>query len=579
MAKKKLNLKRIAIVSPLYGSDLSDNLSALCRTFITELKNNFDITVITSCAKNDSTWKNTYLEGEQFTDDTRILRFPVSFERKKNRREGYDKFLSEFWKPGTEEVKWFIDQGPYSPALCNYLHNNYSFYDSIFFLDCESYTTAVCMLGLSNAILIPLVRDKKLLSIFHFKKVFAQPVAFIFQNQEEQDFVYSLFPETKEKPFVLECDKAEELSNLINQVNYTGNKKTSDVWNWDTYINRKLTPAFKKNNIAVVFSSDDRYVYILSVALQSMVEQTSPDWNYDICIISDGIEEKKKDILRLICLGKKNISLRFLEISQLLDTVHLKTWKNRISRTTFARLYIPELFSEYTKVLSLDGDIIVKKDVSELYNIEVGDNYFGAVPDVGLHYRYKFRVYEYKYLERIGILNKDNYFNAGVLLFNINEFKKNYSVASMIEMIAVNKFHFDEQDAFNVFAQNHVKLLPYNWNLFWHVSVLIQEILLLDPEYVEAKKNPYILHYSGGILPITCENPEYASEYWAVARKSPCYELLLNMLIKNYNKDVFPALSKKESTVVWLMKGIRKKIKKYGFIKTIKYCMYRLKYE
>lgn len=572
------NRKRIAIVSPLYEADLSDNISLTCKNLITELKNSFDLTILTTCAKESFSWKNTYPEGEHLIDNTRVLRFPVKCLRKKNKYIGYHRFLYKEWSPNEEEVKWFDEQGPYAIDLCNYLHSFYIAFDVIIFLDSESYTTAVCMLGIPNALLMPLIQNQEILQMFHIQKVFAQPVGFIFQDQKEQNLIYSLFSDAKGKPYIVSDSKDEDLKNLINQVDFVRNKKVSDSYNFDTYINRKITPAFAQNNIAVVFSSDDRYVYILSVALQSLIDKTDTLWNYDICIISDGIQDRKKEILKSICSEKKNVSLRFIEISHLLDTIQLNTYKNRLSRTTFARLYIPELFSEYSKILSLDCDLIIKKDISELYNTKVDNYFFAAIPDVGVRYLFKFIKNYISYIETIGISKIETYFNAGVLLFNIEEIKKNYSVTNMIEMITEKKFHFDEQDAFNCFAQNHVKLLELKWNLFWHEHQVYQEILMLSPEYCKAYNNPYILHYSGGVVPTSCYNSRFASEFWKVARNTPSYETILNIAINNYNKQTMPQKHSSLKAFFESLRKINQKLKNKGLVKTIKFCLYRLKY-
>lgn len=339
----------------------------------------------------------------------------------------------------------------------------------------------------------------------------------------------------------------------------------------------KIIPAFKKNNIAVVFSSDDRFVYFLSVALKSLIDKISSSWNYDICIISDGIKERKKNLLQLVCSNKKNVSLRFIEISAILDSDNLKTYSSRLSRTTFARLYIPELFSEYSKVLSLDGDIIIKKDVAELYNTNVDNFYFAAVPDAGLSLLYKFHKYDAYYLESIGINEKDKYFNAGVLLFNIVEFKNNYSVQRMIEMIAKNIFHFDEQDAFNCFAKGHIKLLHFKWNLLYRVRIAEQNILMSFTDYNDAYNNPYIIHYAGGLLPTNIENTLFATDFWNVARTTPCYESILNIALNNYKKHAIEQKHKRLSKIIKIGKIFFSLLKKDGVIKTLRYCLYRSK--
>ena len=73
-----------------------------------------------------------------------------------------------------------------------------------------------------------------------------------------------------------------------------------------------LVPAYKTKNIAIVFETSQFFVPYLSVALLSLLQYTSPQYNYDILILSCELQEHDEIALRNIIQGKDNIIMRFL---------------------------------------------------------------------------------------------------------------------------------------------------------------------------------------------------------------------------------------------------------------------------
>lgn len=62
-----------------------------------------------------------------------------------------------------------------------------------------------------------------------------------------------------------------------------------------------------------------------------------------------------------------------------LNGVHTRA---HFSASTYARLFIPQLFREYEKVIFIDSDTVVKADLAALLNVELGTNLVAAVKDI-----------------------------------------------------------------------------------------------------------------------------------------------------------------------------------------------------
>jgi lipopolysaccharide biosynthesis glycosyltransferase len=77
----------------------------------------------------------------------------------------------------------------------------------------------------------------------------------------------------------------------------------------------------------------------------------------------------------------KNISIKFIDIKPFLKNVDLSTFGLRLYfiMSAYYRLFLLKIFSSYDKLIYLDSDMLVLKDVKELFDIDVGDNYVGAI--------------------------------------------------------------------------------------------------------------------------------------------------------------------------------------------------------
>ena len=74
----------------------------------------------------------------------------------------------------------------------------------------------------------------------------------------------------------------------------------------------KINPAFNKNNIAIVFSTDSNYVSYLSVAIKSIFNNADPKYNYDVLVFDEGITDYQKSLMALMV--KPNCSIRYINV-------------------------------------------------------------------------------------------------------------------------------------------------------------------------------------------------------------------------------------------------------------------------
>lgn len=250
------------------------------------------------------------------------------------------------------------------------------------------------------------------------------------------------------------------------------------------------------NFVNIVFSSDDNYAQHTAVAMASILLNTSNPAKIRFFIIDDGITDDKKSKIKGTA-------------ESLQSTVEFITVKNKqlmqgfvsgeISRACYFRIDIPNILpAEVTKVIYLDCDLLLYDDIQILWNTDIGDYPLAAVCDYGIMASKRLRRQKAKC---IGLPYKADYFNSGVLIMNLDAWRKADYSGKVIEIVQKNKFPNHDQDALNKVFMNNWYVLPLRWNVIPPVFNLFMKILkseLLRKNAVEAKKNPAIFHYAGG---------------------------------------------------------------------------------
>lgn len=90
-------------------------------------------------------------------------------------------------------------------------------------------------------------------------------------------------------------------------------------------------------------------------------------------------EESKEKISKYT---RENVNIEYVDLNYYIEKIKEKLYtRDYFSMTTYFRLFISNLYPQYNKAIYLDCDIVLLKDIAELYNIDIGDNLLGAVPD------------------------------------------------------------------------------------------------------------------------------------------------------------------------------------------------------
>lgn len=262
-----------------------------------------------------------------------------------------------------------------------------------------------------------------------------------------------------------------------------------------------------RKEIPIVFSTDDQYIPFLDVAIRSLIANASTVYEYRIIVLNTGLNED--NIRKVMQNEKTGFKIDFIDISKQIEKIqsHFKDVYH-FSVVTYYRLFIASLFPQYDKVIYLDCDLVVLGDISELYHTELGCHILGAAPEQYVQNTKEFRLYAEKALG----VDPDGYINAGVLLINLKEFRKNNIEAKFIKLIS--EYDFDlldpDQAYLNYLCLGKIHVLPNGWN---------KEPM---PLLCEGKKN--IVHYALYQKPWQYRDMIDGEYFWHYAKQSPFYE-------------------------------------------------------
>lgn len=263
-----------------------------------------------------------------------------------------------------------------------------------------------------------------------------------------------------------------------------------------------------ENNLEVIpifFAVDDVYSPFLAVTLQSLTENASKNYYYSIKILYTNMQEENKK--KLAKYESENVKIEFVDLNYYIQKIQDKLYtRDYYTNTTYFRLFIPSLYPQYDKAIYLDGDIVVLGDISELYNINMGDNLIAAAPDDVIQNTKVFQEYAEKV---VGVADYRNYFNAGVLLMNLDELRKFDFLDKFLYLLETVKFSVaQDQDYLNRLCKGRTKIISVAWD-----RMPMPTDKILDDEIK-------LIHYNLAYKPWHFDNVLYKEHFWKYAEKT-----------------------------------------------------------
>jgi lipopolysaccharide biosynthesis glycosyltransferase len=257
---------------------------------------------------------------------------------------------------------------------------------------------------------------------------------------------------------------------------------------------------FNQEPIVLVCAADENYAMPLAVTVYSASLNLKSKQTIELFVIDGGIKESTKFRIKK-SLASESITISWVQPTEkLFDKLPMT---DTLTTATYYRLLIAQLIpTHFHKAIYLDTDVVVKGNLSQLWNIDIGDNYVLAVQDI--------------------CQRSFKYFNSGVLVINLEKWRTENIGSRVIEYIEQNRdsIRWLDQDGLNgVLAEKWGELDP-RWNQMHaiHECSSWTESPYAEDVYNDVLHNPYILHFTTPPKP------------WQRGCQHPCQDLFFQYL-------------------------------------------------
>lgn len=280
----------------------------------------------------------------------------------------------------------------------------------------------------------------------------------------------------------------------------------------------------------ILYTFNNKFIPQVMASVTSVLENNKEVENICFYLMELDVEisEQNKIVEYIKKYGRK---IHFIHLKKMNDYFKFDFKTTGWNPVILARLLIDKLLpDDVDRILYLDGDTIVRGSLKELYNLDLENNIIAAGNEPTVDRKRK---------QLLG-LDGYPYFNSGVLLIDLNKWKKENVGEGIMEYYKNNldKITAPDQDAINGFLRGKIYPLSPKYNYFniydqYPYSFICK---LCDYKYYDKntyyndKKNPLIIHYLGEERPWRIGNTH---------RFKNDYDKYLNMSLwanQNYEK-------------------------------------------
>lgn len=276
-------------------------------------------------------------------------------------------------------------------------------------------------------------------------------------------------------------------------------------------------------NVVISIKDDSgNYSKYAGVVISSIFNHLGDSDEVKIHIFNDGNlpQEAINNFIQLGMMNKQEIKFYSIELAEDIRNLPMIK-KGFLSEASLYRLLIAEkLDKRINKALYLDCDIIVNGNIRDIFNVNLKYS-IAAVKDCGIQKNY------FLLKKNMAQFNPDSYFNAGVILFNLERIRREHNLLEecLFYLRKYDRDPFTDQSALNYVFENDCMFLPIEFNMPPCRDSIVDEAV--------------IWHFSGANKPWKTRFSAVDSLWWEEIRKTP-WGKDQNELFKLYSQVVDP---------------------------------------
>ena len=167
--------------------------------------------------------------------------------------------------------------------------------------------------------------------------------------------------------------------------------------------------SIKEEIIKIVYITDNNYINHTLTSINSIKANKNPNTNIIINILGNNLSPEEINKIKNEQTDTVKINLIPIEIQHKTDNFKISNVTRYITKIVYTKFILASLFPNENKILYLDSDTLILKDLSSLYNIDLQDSYAGVADDWEMGW----------YDHRIA-----RYFNDGIMLLNLKKMRE-----------------------------------------------------------------------------------------------------------------------------------------------------------
>lgn len=193
----------------------------------------------------------------------------------------------------------------------------------------------------------------------------------------------------------------------------------------------------KNTEYQIVYAADDNFAEILGISLISLFENNRDASDIRLTILDEHISERNRNKIENICIRYQRPLPQWLTAINVEERLNLSIQIDRGSFSQYSRIFVASVLPKSVeRVLYLDCDIIIKKPLFELWNLDLHGNTVAALMDAfSKHYRMN-----------VELEPEDIMFNSGVMLIDMKKWRERQIENKLLEFISRHRGKIQQSD-------------------------------------------------------------------------------------------------------------------------------------
>jgi len=233
--------------------------------------------------------------------------------------------------------------------------------------------------------------------------------------------------------------------------------------------------------------------------MKSIMLSQKPTTFINFYILCSNISKEQKEIIDRIKLQHNNCKIEYIDMGNKFKDFRIPKIKSvHWTTANFYRIELQNIFPNEKKILFLDGDTLIYKDLNKLYNYNIDNKYYVGMLEIG---NFDAPYYSEKF---------DNYINTGVILCNLEELRKGNISEKYVQFFKKN------EDIIRYPVNEGLNIVSHDKNGYFKPGLVIiafcdefdalnyysnSRIKVNKRAILKAYKNPYIYHFINVIKP------------------------------------------------------------------------------